>query len=111
RATDLFKTLFRATPDPAVTTAAPLDGSSSGDSAADEATTRGFGLGPLRLHPSLAVNYWEGVSAVGETAKPQRHRYLEVQPGLVGNLSLFDGRLKLGYEPRLRGFSTVPAVN
>jgi hypothetical protein len=102
----LFQSLFRASPDPAIAAAdAPPP------AATNEPGQGGFQLGPIHLDPAISMNYWEGSSAVGETAKPVHHRYLEVQPRLVGDVTLLQGRLKLSYEPRLRGFSSVSSVN
>jgi hypothetical protein len=104
--TALFQSLFRATPDPVVAAAdAPPP------AATNEPPQGGLQVGPIHLDPAISVNYWQGSSALGETAKPLNHRYLEVQPRLVGDVTLLQGRLKLSYEPRLRGFSSVSSVN
>jgi hypothetical protein len=102
----LYQSLFRATPDPAVASGEQQSGRS-----ANEPAQGGFQVGPVHLAPAIAVNYWEGESALGDTARPVHHRYLEIQPQLLGELSLLQGRLKLNYEPRIRGFSTFPGVN
>jgi hypothetical protein len=102
----LFQSLFRAAPDPAV-----ADAENPAAPSTSDAAEAGFRLGPIRLEPAIALNYWEGVSALGETANPVSHRYLEIQPRLVGDVTLLQGRVKLSYEPRLRGFSSLHAVN
>jgi hypothetical protein len=109
--TALFQSLFRAAPDPAVASAGSLADQAQPSAVAGEAAVRGFRLGPFRFDPTVAVNYWDGRSSLGETAEPLPNRYLEIQPQLLGELSLLQGRLKLGYEPRLRGYSSIPAVN
>jgi hypothetical protein len=102
----LFQSLFHAAPDPAV---AAIE--TSLPPSANDPEPTGFRIGPIRLEPAIALNYWEGNSALGDTARSVKHRYLEVQPRLIGDLTLLQGRLKLSYEPRLRGYSSVPAVN
>jgi hypothetical protein len=101
----LFQSLFRAAPDPAVAAA------ETPPPPATEPAQQGFRLGPIRVDPAIVVNYWDGDSAITDTAKPVRHRYLEVQPRLLGELGLLQGRFKLSYEPRLRGYSSVPSIN
>jgi hypothetical protein len=106
----LFQSLFR-TPDPPVAVAGSAFPDQPQASAAADSPTRGFRFGPFRLDPTISLNYWDGRSALGDTAEPLQSRYLEIQPQLLGELSLLQGRLKLGYEPKLRGYSSIPAIN
>jgi hypothetical protein len=73
-------------------------------------------LGPLRLRPSLVVTYVNADVASFDSGLPVHDRYLQVQPGLGTNipmslgLSLWDGRLRVSYEPRFRGFSSFEEI-
>ncbi len=74
---------------------------------AEEAEGEGLGWGPFRLRPSLVLSYVDVDVADSETGAPVRERYLQIQPILGASASLWGGRLRAGYEPRFRTFTTL----
>lgn len=113
---DLYRGLFPGAADAVGTEeagqlVAPIDGGVSGGATDASEESPGLLIGPLRVQPSVSLSYLEGDNTVAETPEPVRHRYLEIQPRLVGELSLLQGRLKAGYEPRIRGYSTFPRLD
>lgn len=68
----------------------------------------GLWLGMIRLRPALLLSYVDADVAASDTGAPIRERYFEIQPtlGLNLGLSLWGGRIKASYEPRLRTFNS-----
>ena len=62
----------------------------------------------IRLRPALLLSYVDADVAASDTGAPVRERYFEIQPTLGLNLgvSLWGGRIKASYEPRLRTFTS-----
>jgi hypothetical protein len=69
-----------------------------------------FRLGPMGFRPHVQVSYVNADTATGEPPQVVRDQYLQVQPGLSADSPLGLGRLTVSYEPRLRSFSSTPAV-
>jgi hypothetical protein len=69
-----------------------------------------FRLGPLGFRPYVLVSYLDADTASGDPPQPYRDRYMQVQPGIGADTALGLGRLTVSYEPRLRSFSSSPAV-
>jgi len=93
----LFPAAAEGTPE-----AAPRD--------AEEAEGDGLWWGPFRLRPSLVLGYVDVDVADSVTGAPVRERYLQIQPILGASASLWGGRLRAGYEPRFRAFTTLGAL-
>ncbi len=75
------------------------------------AETRGaLSLGSLSLRPGLTLSYVDADVAGGSGPTPVRDRYLQIQPGLMAEMPVFDGKVQASYEPRLRSFSSYPEV-
>jgi hypothetical protein len=68
----------------------------------------GLWLGMIRLRPAVLLSYVDADVAASDTGAPIRERYFEIQPTLGLNLgmSLWGGRIKASYEPRLRTFAS-----
>jgi hypothetical protein len=73
-------------------------------------TPGAWSLGPLTLRPSLILSYVDADVAGLAGPTPVRDRYLQIQPGLAGEMPVLDGKLQASYEPRLRSFSSYPEV-
>ena len=74
---------------------------------AEEAEGEGVWLGPVRLRPALVLGYVDVDVADSETGAPVRERYLQIQPTLGASASVWGGRIRAGYEPRFRTFTTL----
>ena len=73
-------------------------------------TPAAFRLGPVGFRPSVLVSYVNADTASGDPPQPFRDQYLQAQPGISADTALGLGRLTVSYEPRIRSFSSAPAV-
>lgn len=69
-----------------------------------------LGLRGLRLRPALVLGYVDADVAASATGEPVRERYFEVQPLLRATLSFWGGRIRAGYEPRFRAFTSLAGL-
>lgn len=97
-ASELYQKLFPV---------APASTSETPPREAEAAEGEGVGWGPLRLRPSLVLSYVDVDVADSETGAPVRERYLQIQPVLGVSAAFWGGRLRAGYEPRFRTFTTL----
>ena len=86
---------------------APAGTSEAPSREAEEAEGEGGWWGPLRLRPSLVLGYADVDVADPKTGAPLRERYLQIQPTLGASASVWGGRIRAGYEPRFRTFTTL----
>lgn len=78
---------------------------------ANPETPAAFRLGPVGFRPYVVVSYLNADTASGNPPQAIGDRYLQVQPGIGADTALGLGHLNVTYEPRLRAFSTNPAVS
>jgi hypothetical protein len=69
-----------------------------------------FHLGPVAFRPFVLVSYLNADTASGDPPQALRDQYAQIQPSLSADTALGLGRLTVSYEPRLRTFSSVAAV-
>jgi hypothetical protein len=78
---------------------------------ANPETPAAFRLGPVGFRPYVLVSYLNADTASGNPPQAIGDRYLQVQPGIGADTALGLGHLNVTYEPRLRAFTTNPAVS
>jgi hypothetical protein len=100
--TDVYSRLFPSGP--------PAAQPSGGAPAPDDSRRSALSFGRVTLEPSLSAA-WVDADVTFDTPQPTRERYLQVQPGVTAAAPLLGGQLALNYEPRLRFFSTNPALD
>ena len=65
----------------------------------------------MGFRPYVLVSYLNADTASGNPPQAIGDRYLQVQPGIAADTALGLGHLNVTYEPRLRAFSSNPAVS
>ena len=71
----------------------------------------GIALGAVALRPYLSASWVDADVAAFDSPTPVPTRYLQLAPGLTASTPLLGGQLSADYEPRLRFFSDIAAVN
>lgn len=77
----------------------------------EEQKTSGLSLGSLTIRPAATLAYVDADVSLLDTPVPARDRYAEARPSVGIEAPLGNGSLRLGYEARIRRFSSFSRVN
>jgi hypothetical protein len=105
---DLYPRLFPAGPPQT----APEEARTPGTAALETgAPGQGLSVGPFRVKAGVDARFLDADTFVENTARPVRDRWLAVEPRVVAETPLGDGRLTVDYTPTFRAFATYDDVN
>jgi len=76
-----------------------------------EERREGLHVGSINLKPSVVLDYVDADVSLLDTPRAAHDRYAQARPALGLELPLRDGLLRLGYEARIRRYSSFAAVN
>ncbi|HEY2946148.1 MAG TPA: outer membrane beta-barrel protein [Vicinamibacteria bacterium] len=76
-----------------------------------EEKASGLSLGSLTIRPAATLAYVDADVSLLDTPVPVRDQYAEARPSVGIEIPLGNGQMRLGYEARIRRFSSFSQVN
>jgi hypothetical protein len=103
---DLYPRLF-----PTGAPQTPPEESAAPAAAVERGPEQGVPVGPFHVKVGVDARFLDADTFIESTAKPTRDRWLSVEPRVVAEAPVGDGRLTLDYTPTLRAFATYDQIN
>jgi hypothetical protein len=107
---DLYSRLFPIGTEPPAEAAAEEDAKRTKKESSEVETRAPFHLGRVGIRPYATLSYIDADTATGDPPVFTRDSYVQLQPGVAADAPLGLGQVTVSYEPRLRAFSSVAAV-